>query len=724
MKYFMALFFSLVVFFYSIHIISLDTALNKSQEKILGQTLKHMLERYHYKKMKIDDSVSKRAFVEFLKNLDYGKQFLTKRDVEKLKKFELILDDEMVSGNHTFLAEVLKIFTQRVKEVEYYRSEIFKKHFDFSKKESLELDPDKRDWAATSAVLKERWRKLFKYYTLNNYLSLMEEPEENKDSKSTKNSKKSPPPKKSQKEKMAEAHDAISKKHQDFFKKLLKNERIDYLEKFFNAIATIYDPHSSYLPPKKKEDFDIDISGKLEGIGAVLQEDGPHIKVVQIVPGGAAWRQKELEVDDVILAVRQGGEDKIVSIVNMGVTDAVRYIRGKKNTEVKLTVKKVDGTRKVISIIRDVVRVGATYAKSSVITHKNLSGKFGYIYLPKFYRDFSGGPNCTDHVRTEIRRLKKQNVNAIILDLRNNGGGALEDARLISGLFIKKGPIVQVRNHNQRVDVLADIDPSIEYAGPLIIMLNRFSASASEILAGAMSDYKRAVIVGGEFTHGKGTVQEVVQQLNQAPFFAVSNNLGALKVTIQKFYRINGVSTQYKGITPDIILPDPLGYLKSREQDLEYSLRWDKIAPRKYEMWSQYSFNLNALKSKSKKRVVANESMQKIINNVQFLLERQDETKISLNLDETIKKDKQNKKLTEKYKIDYLDKNITVTHYEPSLRAHENIRKEDEKKWNEDFKRRKKDWVEGIQKDIILGETLFIAQDHIHQVKKKAFSQK
>ena len=689
--------------------------LNKNRDKLLGRILKQMLEQYHYKKMKINDDVSQKAFKEFFKNLDYGKQFLTKKDIEKLKKFELTMDDEMASGNHLFLAEVTKIFSQRVKEAEQYRVDIFKTQFDFDKNESLELDPDKRDWASSSVELKERWRKLFKYYTLNNYLSLVEEEKtpSKKDSSKKKQEKKL-----TQKEKIVEAHSAISKKHEDFFKKLLKNERIDYLEKFFNAIATIFDPHSSYLPPKKKEDFDIDISGQLEGIGAVLQEDGPHIKVVNIVPGGAAWRQKELEVDDVILSVSEGGSGKVISIVNMSVNDAVRYIRGKKNTEVRLTVKKVDGTRKTISIIRDVVQVGATYVKSSVLKHKKRDVKIGYIYLPKFYRDFSGGPNCTNDVRIEIKRLKKQNVDAIVLDLRNNGGGALEDAKLMSGLFIKTGPIVQVKNHNQRVEVLSDTDSGVEYAGPLVVMVNRFSASASEILAGAMSDYKRAVIVGGKFTHGKGTVQ-VVQEINQGPLFAFLNSsLGALKVTIQKFYRINGISTQYKGITPDIVLPDPLGYLESREQDLEYSLRWDQIAPQKYHIWNRFSFDLAELKAKSQKRVSKNKNMKKIMESVEFLKKRRGETRVSLSLKETVKKDEKNKELTEKYKIDYVDKDLEVSHYEPSLRAHENIRKEDEKKWNKDFKRRKKEWVDGLQKDILLGETFFVAQDHVHQVRR------
>ena len=695
---------------------------NANREKLLGNILKQALENYHYKGIKIDDAVSRQAFDEFLKNLDYGKQFFTSGDVANFRKFSLKMDDDMVSGNHAFLNEAIRVLRQRVQEAEGYRAEIFKKRFDFNKQESLELDPDKREWAKSKAAVKERWRRTLKYYTLNNYLTLKEAGDSSEDS--GKGKKKGKDKKLTSAEMMTEAHEAISKKHEDYFKKLLRNERIDYLEKFYNAMAVIYDPHSTYLPPRKKEDFDIDISGQLEGIGAVLQEDGPHIKVVKIVTGGAAWRQKELEVDDVILAVREGDQGALVSIVNMGVSEAVRYIRGKKNTEVRLTVKKVDGTRKVIAIVRDIVQVGATYAKSSVLEHPKVDAKIGYIYLPKFYRDFDGGPNCTEDVRAEIRRLKKEKVDAIILDLRNNGGGALEDAKLMSGLFIKDGPIVQVKNHKQKVEILRDTDSGIEYGGPLVVMINRFSASASEILAGAMGDYKRAVIVGGEYTHGKGTVQ-VVLNLNQGPFLSLLNNsLGALKVTIQKFYRVNGLSTQYKGITPDIILPDPLGYLESREQDLEHSLRWDKIAAQNYSKWSGFSFDLNELKAKSARRVKDNKDIQKIIDSVNYLTKRRDETEVSLNLEQTMAQEERNKKLTEQYEIDYVNKEMKVSNFEPSLKAHEKIRKEDQKKWDEDFKRRKKEWVDGLQKDVLLGETLFIAGDHVHQVRRKTLGQR
>ena len=447
----------------------------------------------------------------------------------------------------------------------------------------------------------------------------------------------------------------------------------------------------------------------------MLSEDGSYIKVVSIVPGGAAWKQKELEVEDLIISVSQGDEGNPVSLVDMRVDDAVRYIRGKKGTVVKLTVKKVDGKRKTISIVRDVVKISESYVKSSIIEHKKLGQKVGYIRVPKFYRDFNGqGRNCSEDVRKELQRLKKIGLDGVILDLRNNGGGALEDARIMSGLFIKDGPIVQIRNHKGDVDVLKDYDPSIVYGGPLIVMINRFSASASEILAGALQDYKRAVIVGGEFSHGKGTVQAVLN-LNQAPLLKMFGpTMGALKVTIQKFYRINGGSTQYKGITPDIILPDPMGYAKNREQDLDYSLKWDKVRQLKYNLWNGPFYDLAALNKSSKKRVTKNTRIQKVKGSVDYLVSKREDTIVSLNQSAVKIEDKKREEVMKKFKIEDPNLLILVSEFEDALSENEEIKKQNKKKWEEDVKQRKEDWKKELQKDGLLEETLFIMNDMIN----------
>lgn len=705
--------------------------LGANKDKLVGNIVKQALEEHHFRKLKVDDDMSRKAFNEFLKKIDFSKTFLTQEDIKNLEKYKNEMDNQLTSGDHELLALTEKTIKQRINQAEKFRQEFFKKEFDFTKKENLELDPEKRKYAKNEKELKELWRKTLKNATLVRYLSLREhqeddvknyeEAQKSDDKEKKKKSKK--PEILSDKELKKKAYDKVSEKYATFFKRLLEDEHEDYLEKFVNSISTIFDPHTVYLPPRKKEDFDIDISGKLEGIGAVLQEEGSYIKVVKIVPGGAAWRQKDLEVDDIILMVGEGDKEA-VDIVDMRVDNAVRYIRGKKGTIVKLTVKKPDGSRKVIPIERDVVKIEASFAKSSVIEHKDLGIRVGYIYVPKFYRDFSDQKerNCTDDVKRELEALKEAKVDAVILDLRNNGGGALEDARKMSGLFIEKGPIVQIKNSYGEVDVMADNDASVTYDGPLIVMTNRFSASASEILAGAMQDYKRAIIVGGEYTHGKGTVQAVLP-LNPIPVYKIlGNSLGALKVTIQKFYRVSGDSTQFKGVSPDIALPDIYGYTKSREQDLEYALPWDKVDKLDYKEWDKFSYDLKRLRNRSEKRAKTNNKIQQVDKYVEYLTKRREDTVTTLNFEELIKEDEENEKITKSFKLDDENDKIVVTNFERSLKTNLEIADANKKQWEEDFKQRKEDWIKNLKKDPMLEETLFILDDVIKMNKGQKLS--
>ncbi|WP_372653848.1 carboxy terminal-processing peptidase [Halobacteriovorax sp.] len=711
-----------------VDLITADVGPDEKREKLIGNILRNALETYHYRKLKINEDLSEKAFDEFFKKVDYGKQFFLKGDIKKLNKYKSSMHKEMMSGKHNLVNDSIKILRERVVEVDKIRQEIFKKQFDWSLDESLELDPEKRSFSKNTKALKDHWRKVFKQATLNRYLSLKEEQDDLKNPKKDDKEKKVKKKSKKKEEKVEiltdaqirkKAHEGISKKYKSFFSRLMKDDRSDYEEKFFNAIALIYDPHTQYLPPKRKEDFDIDISGSLEGIGAVLSEEDPYIKVVKIVPGGAAWRQKGLEVDDLILAVGQETGD-FVDLVGMRVDDAVRYIRGKKGTIVKLKVKKADGSRKQVNIERDVVQIGESFAKSSVLEIKGMGLKVGYIHVPKFYRDFENSAiNCTADVRAELERIKKKGVDGVILDLRNNGGGALEDAKQMSGLFIEKGPIVQIKNHDGNVDVLNDTDTSVTYSGPLIVMTNRFSASASEILAAALQDYERAVIVGGAHSHGKGTVQAVLN-LSHGPLQQLfGSEMGALKVTIQKFYRVTGGSTQYKGVTPDIIIPDPYEYTKSREQDLEYSLPWDRVSPLKFSHWDKNKFDMSTLKKRSGKRVKESKRFTKINESVEYLTKRREDTKISLNIDKVVAEDKKNKEMSEKLKLDEENKDLLVSYYEDSVRMHEDVKKGDEKKWKEDFKTRNEEWTKQLRQDAGLEEALFIINDMIHMQKGK-----
>jgi carboxyl-terminal processing protease len=696
-----------------------------AREQRIGITLKRILESLHYTRQKIDDNLSKKAFDEYVKRFDYGKQFLMSSDIKALDDYRYKMDDQMLDGNHILLNMTSDRYRSGIQRADKIRKEVFKKQFDFTKNESIEVDAEKRKFPRNKKEFTNHWRKLFKQSVLNTYVSLKEEQEEPaKDKKKKEKKKKGKKEKKEKKltdvELRKKAHKTVSEKYERLFTRLLKDDRTDYLGKFLNAMATIFDPHTVYLSPKKKEDFDIDISGQLEGIGAVLQEDGPHIKVVSIVPGGAAWRQKGLEVDDVILNVAQGNKGEAVDLVDMRVGDAVRYIRGKKGTIVKLTVKKADGSRQVIPIVRDVVEVEASYAKASVLEHKNIKGKIGYIHVPKFYRDFeTNTKSCTQDVLAELKRLKKQNVSGVILDLRNNGGGALIDAEEMSGLFIPEGPVVQIRDHQGRLDVKKDRDPRTQYDGPLIVMVNRFSASASEILAGAMQDYKRAVIVGGEYTHGKGTVQAVVDLNRYSPFGQSPNPMGALKITIQKFYRITGDSTQYRGITPDIILPDPMGYAETREKDLDNSLPWDRIKAQPFKLWNKSKYRLSELIGSSKKRVKKNTGLKKIKESVDYLLKRKKDTVVTLNLKKSMEEDAKNKLVTEKLKNDDVNMDIKVSHFEASLMAHQKVKKGEVKQWKKDLKQRKEDWIKGLRQDPMLEETLFIMNDMIKAGKGK-----
>ncbi|MBT7609143.1 MAG: carboxy terminal-processing peptidase [Bacteriovoracaceae bacterium] len=705
------------------------TANDIKKDKLIGTLIKSALENYHYRALVVNDAVSLKAFDEYIKKIDYGKQFLYKSDVEELKKYNDKFDDELQSGKHSIIEAASKIIKKRVNQAEALRAKLFKKKFKFDGKDTLELDPEKITWVSNDKEFVDHWTKLFKHFTLSRYLSLIDENKDN-DDKTKRNKLKKEKKNKKKKKKLSnskmisKAHEKVSKRYKKIFKRMIEKTHVDNMENFVNSIATIFDPHTSYFPPKRKEDFDIDISGSLEGIGAVLQEEDEYIKVVRIVPGGAAWRQKGLEVDDIILEVRDKFKAKEgVDLVGMGVDKAVRYIRGPKNTIVNLTVKKVDGTRKVVPIVRDIIQIAASKTKSSIVKHKNLDLKIGYIYVPKFYRDFqNSAKNCSNDVKKKLESLKKHNIDAIILDLRNNGGGALEDARLMSGLFIEKGPIVQIKDHQGKIDILRDMDSNVTYEGPLIVMTNRFSASASEILAGALQDYKRAVIVGGEFSHGKGTVQAVLD-LNRNPIAALVGGagIGALKVTIQKFYRVSGASTQYKGVTPDIILPDPFAYTKSREKDLENSLEWDQVKALNYTVWNKEIGHIPLLQKRSSKRIMGNDRYDKLKRSLKFLIEKREDTKVSLNKSVVQAEDEKNTKLTKQLKLDKESKDILISHYEES-RDKTKIKKEDEEHWQEDFDKRKEEWFESLRKDVGLEEALFIAKDMVDLNKGKKLS--
>jgi len=602
---------------------------DQNRTRLITYVLRQQIER-HYSGKAIDDALSRAAFSLYVKQLDSQKRFLLDAEVAQLREFELAIDDEIRAGRIEMVPLAETLMSRAVSRAERLVGQILDKPFDFSAAEDYETDPDKLRFCRNDGELKERWRKELKYRVLNRYLMLIED-----------EGFASPGevPKAKQAALEVQAREKIAKQHGDYFSRMKHETLQDQYDRYLNAFARAFDPHTGYMPPQSKEDFDISMRGSLEGIGATLRDDEGVIKVVKVIPGSAADRQGQIQADDVILAVAQGNGEP-VDISDMRLRDAVDLIRGKKGSEVRLTIKRAGHKPFVVAIIRDVVMIEESFVKSAVIDEPVTGQRYGYIKIPSFYRDFeesrngNGGRNSTDDVRAALTLLKRQRIAALILDLRNNGGGALTDAVGVAGLFLEKGPVVQVRSSGGGTKVLEDDNPNIEYRGPMVVLVNQFSASASEIVAGALQDYRRAVIVGSEHTHGKGTVQ-VIMNLDDALTLRNMSRyqpLGALRLTTQKFYRISGESTQYRGIVPDIILPDRQQSNKFGERYLDYSLPWDAIEGASYKAWSDGAVDLTWLKNRSAARVGSSQEFDKIRQVARTLAERMANTRQSLQI--------------------------------------------------------------------------------------------
>lgn len=673
-----------------------------NKDQILGELLKGTLENYHLSQKKINNNLSRDAFKMYLEKIDYGKQFLTKKDISKLEKFEDEFDDQLKTGDLSIVRMSSQIMHERIPYIQKHVEALLKKDIDFSKDDKYETDSKKRDYVSSKDALKERWRKLVKLEVLLQYFELKDEQDGiNDDDKKKKKTKKKVAKKNQTKEQMIKsAQEKVGKRYKKIFARLMDEKHTDEMDKFYNSITRIYDPHTLYLVPEEKEDFDIDMSGKLQGIGALLREEGSYIKVERIIPGSASWRGKKLKAEDIILAVGQAKGD-FVDIVDMSIRDAVKMIRGKKGSVVKLKVKKPDGSQEIIPIVRDEVVLEAAYVKSTIIEHKKLKQKIGYIHVPKFYRDFqdSNGRNSSEDVKQEIIKLKKKNVDGIVLNLRNNGGGALQDATLMGGLFIDEGPIVQVKSSG-KAQVKSDVDGITYWDKPLIVLINRFSASASEIVAGALKDYNRAVIVGtSEQTHGKGTVQAILDLKNFVnPFVGqMLGPIGAMKITTDMFYRINGMSTQFRGIKPDIELPDPYGFLDSGEKSLEFAIPYAEVGKLKYKKWIKQKYDIEKLGVNSEKRVKKSLGFQHIVDSVEWSKSRKDESERSLNLDDMAEFRKVSRAANDKFKNDVINKDIVITKVQK-------LKNEVEKETFVEFQ-------EELQKDPAIEEVLYIFND-------------
>jgi carboxyl-terminal processing protease len=599
--------------------------IDQKRNKLIGYMLSKQLPSLHYSDKEVDDELALATFDLYLKQLDFQKRFLLASDVEQLRSFAPVIDDNLARGTILLPATGYDILNERIRQVEAIVTELQKETMEPDGEETLETDPENLDYVADLEELKQRWRLIIRAQIINRYLDLEEEYLEDG--------------KKIDKQKLwDEAGSKVAKRFTDFFNRLNQETLQDHYDRFFNAVARAFDPHTSYMAPSRKEDFDIQMRGSLEGIGALLREEDGYIKVVRIIPGSASARQGRLEAEDIILAVGEKNEEP-VEVTDMRLRDAVRLIRGAKGTEVQLTVRKSNGIKDIIPIIRDVVQIEEAFVKHTILEAGGK--KFGYIFIPSFYRDFeksrtaAGGRNSTDDTKAAILALKEQGIEGIVLDLRNNGGGSLVDAVDIAGLFIESGPIVQVKNSYGLKRILDDDDPAQVYGGPLVVLVNQFSASASEIVAAALQDYRRAVIVGGKHTHGKGTVQTIVDLNENIPLLHLKryDDLGALKATIQKFYRINGGSTQYRGVEPDIVLPSLFSHLESGEQYLDYSLPWDQDAPAEYQTYSDKIADLETIIERSRKRVEQSEGLRLISEEAARSAELSKQTLIVVSLD-------------------------------------------------------------------------------------------
>ncbi|HPH85707.1 MAG TPA: carboxy terminal-processing peptidase [Ferruginibacter sp.] len=600
-----------------------------------------LLEEGHFSPRKIDDAFSKEVLKKFAEELDNDKTIFLQSDIDAFKKYENRIDDEIHGSELESFYTVNDVYIKRSAEVSQLYKDILAKPFDFTKDEKVIMDAEKLGFPKNEAERLDQWRKRLKYAVLGKYVDLQEEREKNKGKKDFKI--------KADSTLEREARDQARKQLDRYFAtKKTRETNDENFSTFVNTITTIMDPHSNYFLPVDLRSFNESMSGRFYGIGAQLKDDDGKIKIASLVSGGPAWKSGELKENDEIIKVAQGNEEPI-DVTGYAVTDAVKLIRGAKvGTEVRLTIKRVDGTIKVVTLQRDEVKLEDTFAKSAIIKGEN---KIGYIYLPEFYADFErpNGARCAADVAKEIEKLKAEKVDGIVLDLRGNGGGSLYDVVQMAGLFIEEGPICQVKGRDEKANILRDRDKNVQYTGPFAVMVDETSASASEIFAAAIQDYKRGVIIGSTSTYGKGTVQRNIplNPESESALFAnkKTEDLGTVKLTLQKFYRINGGATQLKGVTPDIVLPDRLEHLKFREKDNPYALRWDEINKADYKTWTSTSSD-DLIISSANNDVNKSATFGKIKENVLWL-EKYNDKEYSLNI---AKYKEDQKKLKEVYK--------------------------------------------------------------------------
>jgi len=665
------------------------------KDSLVIQLITYVLDQAHYLDKEIDDNFSEKVFNTFLENLDPYKRYFYASDIEEFSEYKYSIDDAFKNPNFDFFDLVYERYKERMSESEKIFNKILSTPFDFSKDEVCECDFEVLDYVQTNHELYDRWRKLLKIYVIENYHNEIEDDL-----------------RKFEKDSLFQIRnlDLIEKETRESLSEtMIQNyrfvseemQRSDWLSVYINSFVSQYDPNTSYLDPESKDRFDVDMSGNYAGIGARLQKKIDKVEITEVISGGPAWRDNILEKGDAILKVRQDDEEEPVSILTMRLSEAVKLIKGKKGTKVHLTVKKVDGSISEVTVKRDIVQLEETYIKSSIVEKNN--NNYGIINIPKFYIDFDNQSNrdAAKDLKTEIQRLKEQGIKGLVIDLRNNGGGALKTVVDMAGMFIKNGPVVQVKYFDKEKQVLSDRDRSILWTGPLVILVNEGSASASEILAAAMQDYKRAIIIGGNQTWGKGTVQNVFP-LNRMVRGNTNGDLGALRYTTQKYYRINGGSVQLEGVKSDINVPYRYKYLDFGEKDSENPLEWDEIDNVDYTTW-QSNFDFDQAIQKSKDRMSNNEYLKLVDENAKWIKSVRDDKLINLNYDKFKKELEEN--LSETKKFDALndfsmDFNFKSLPYEIDLIEKDSV-----------LGIKRKRWHKSLNKDVYIEEALNVLSD-------------
>lgn len=635
----------------------------------------NLLRRDHVSRRPLDDEMAQRCLKNYLKTLDPMKVYFYQSDVDAFSRRVNELDDGFLKGDVSFGFEVFGVFLRRIDERVQWVDQLLKMDHDFTVDEELVVDREAVQYPANEAEARDLWRKRIKYDLLVLKTDKLEG---------------------------EQAREKLARRYHSFAKRMHQTDNEELLEMYLSAMTNAFDPHTSYMSPRTKENFEIVMKLELEGIGASLQYEDGYTKVHKIIPGGAADKDGRLKVGDRIVGVGQGRDGEIVDVVDMKLTDVVDLIRGKKGTVVRLQVITADkGERKTIEITRAKIELKDSEARGEVFTAGKKSDgtpyKIGVIDLPSFYMDMTGArmgllgfKSTTRDVKRILEEFNTKNVDAVILDLRRNGGGALTEAINLTGLFIEEGPVVQVKDAEGRVQPYLDLDPEMTWKGPLVVLVSKFSASASEILAGAIQDYHRGLIVGDHATHGKGTVQSLLDIGRE--LFRIPNvkNLGALKVTMQQFYRPSGDSTQNRGVLSDIEWPSLTTHLDIGESDLDYAMPFDRVEPQKYKDYRMiHKAWCDQLSARSATRCQASEDFQKVLKTIQRYQQQKAKKTVTLN---------EQKFLAE--------------------RAELNIEEEEKKKIEENIEPKAE-----IQRDFYLDEAMAITTDYLELLRSAPSSQ-